>query len=304
MARVDTARLTICLSHADPGAVPGSAPFAAGSPVLHDAWDTARHLVRDFNPEIVVFFGTDHRRTFRQVIPTVAVALAASARGDRGGPTGEYRVPSDLSRIVAAGLLEREVDAAIAYHPHLDHAFGLTARDLLGGLSTYPIMPVFLNTASPPLPTLRRAAAIGRAVHEVLVGRCARVLYLGSGGLTHDLPGFYPLDDGIDWSEEERLERNARLNAELKIPGLTFSSEWDRELLAGLAGTDDAWLDSVGRDIAQRGGNGANEAITWVAAWAAGGEPLATLAYEFDDAHSISTAVTASVSALASPSRD
>jgi len=290
----EAAEMTICLSHADPQEAQGTAPFVSGSPRLHAAWERARHQVRGFAPDIVVFFGTDHRRAFREVIPTVAVALSASARGDRGGPVGEYRVPGHLSRTVAAGLVDREIDAAIAYHPHLDHAFGLTARDLLGGLSTYPIIPVFLNTASPPVPTFRRAAAIGHAVHEVLVESRARILYVGSGGLTHDLPGFYPLDDGINRTEEELNVRNARLNSELRIPGLRFTSEWDHELLAGLATTDHAWLDSTGKDIARRGGNGANEAITWVAAWAAGQAPLATLAYEFDEENSRGMAVVAS----------
>ena len=299
MTTVAPARLTICLSHADPQRRPGSAPFATGSPRIHRAWESARQLVSEFDPELVVFFGTDHRRAFRAVIPTVAVALTASARGDRGGPVGDYRVPSDLSRALASGLVDHEIDVAIAYGPKLDHAFGLTSRDLLGGLSTYPILPVFINSASPPIPTLRRAATIGRAVNDVLTSSGQRILYIGSGGLTHDLPGFYPLDDGIDWSEDERLERNARLNAELRIPGLTFTSEWDRELLAGLERTDEAWLSQTGRDVPRRGGNGANEALTWVAAWAAGGEALTTLAYEFDEVHGVGTAVTASTSALA-----
>jgi 2,3-dihydroxyphenylpropionate 1,2-dioxygenase len=297
-------RLTVCLSHADPQPRPGSTPFATGSAHMHQAWESARQLVFEFDPQLVVLFGTDHRRAFRAVIPTVAVALAASARGDRGGPVGDYLVPPELSRTLATGLVDREIDVAIAYHPQLDHAFGLTARDLLGGLSTYPIVPVFINSASPPVPTLRRAAAIGRAVDAVLNGYGQRILYIGSGGLTHDLPGFYPLDDGIDWPEDERLTRNARLNTELRIPGLTFTSEWDRELLAGLEDTDDAWLSQTGSDVARRGGNGANEALTWVAAWAAGGEALTTLAYEFDETHGLGTAVTASASAVAGRSAE
>jgi 2,3-dihydroxyphenylpropionate 1,2-dioxygenase len=298
---VHAKRLTICLSHADPQPVKGPEPFATGSPAIHEAWVRARLVVADFDPELVVFFGTDHRRAFRDVIPTVAVALAATARGDRGGPLGDYDVPAELSRTLAEQLISRGVDVALAYRPQLDHAFGLTARDLLGGIGAYPVIPVFLNSASPPVPTLRRAAEIGRAVGDALGDRDERILFVGSGGLTHDLPGFYPLDDGIDWPEDERLRRNAELNARLRIPGLRFTPAWDRELLAGLATTDQGWLEEVGRDVATRGGNGANEAVTWVAAWAAGGEAVSVVGYEFDESHGASTGLAISASAIDHP---
>jgi 2,3-dihydroxyphenylpropionate 1,2-dioxygenase len=281
-----SARLTICLSHADPQATPGPAAFAFGSPVLHEAWDRARQVVAEFDPELVVLFGPDHRRAFREVIPTVAVALAASGRGDRDGPTGDCQVPSGLARELATGLVERDIDVAVAYHPSLDHGFGLTAQDLLGGLDARAVIPVFLNAASPPVVTLRRAATIGRAVGDTLAPRAERILFVGSGGLTHDLPGFYPLDDGVDYSEEERLIRIGRLSQQLRVPGRSFSSGWDGDLLGGLAGVGDEWLDALGHDVAGRAGNGGNEAVTWVAAWAAGGQGLTRLAYEFNPAQS------------------
>jgi Catalytic LigB subunit of aromatic ring-opening dioxygenase len=125
----------------------------------------------------------------------------------------------------------------------------------------------------------------------VLSARPERVLFVGSGGLTHDLPGFYPPDDGVDYTEEARQIRNAKLNAELRVPGRSFTSVWDTELLAGLSRTDDAWLEPIAEDVAGRAGNGGNEAATWVAAWAAGGQALTTLAYEFNDELSIGSGV-------------
>jgi 2,3-dihydroxyphenylpropionate 1,2-dioxygenase len=291
-------RLTICLSHADPQPEPGPTAFAVGSKVLSAAWDDARQVVADFDPELVVLYGTDHRRTFRDVIPTVAVALAAHGRGDRDGPVREYRVPENLARGLAGALVAHDIDVAVAYDPSLDHGFGLTARDLLGGLVARAVLPVFLNCASPPVVTLRRAAAIGRAVGTVLSARPERILFVGSGGLTHDLPGFYPLDDGVDYTEEVRQARNARLNAELRVAGRSFNSVWDTELLAGLSRTDDGWLDPIAHDVAGRAGNGGHEAATWVAAWASGGQPLSTLAYEFNDRLSIGSGVAVSAHAV------
>jgi 2,3-dihydroxyphenylpropionate 1,2-dioxygenase len=291
-------RLTICLSHADPGREAGPSALAAGSKVLSAAWENGRQVVADMDPELVVLFGPDHRRAFREVIPTVAVALAASGRGDRDGPIGEYRVPENLARGLVAALVDQHIDVAVAFHPILDHGFGLTARDLLGGLSARAVIPIFLNCTSPPVVTLRRAAAIGRAVGTILDSRPERILFVGSGGLTHDLPGFYPLDDGVDHTEAERQILYARLNEELRVPGRVFTSAWDTELLDGMSTTDGGWLDHVGRDVNERAGNGGNEAATWVAAWAAGGQPLTTLAYEFDDELCIGSAVAVSAHAL------
>jgi 2,3-dihydroxyphenylpropionate 1,2-dioxygenase len=297
MTRADVSelsRLTVCVGHADPLDEPGEPAFAYGSPVLHGAWNQARSAIAAFDPELVVLFGPDHRRAFRSVIPTVAVALSATGRGDRDGPTGAYRVPSELARELAQGLLQRHIDAAVAYRPVLDHGLGLTARDLLGGLDARPVIPVVLNCASPPVVSLARAAEIGQAVGDSLADRPERILFVGSAGLTHDLPGFYPLDDGVDYSEEELGPLFARLREELAVPGRVFDGTWDREFLAGLSRSDRSWLESVGHDIAGRAGNGACESAAWVAAWAAGGEPLETLAYEFYEGFRAGTAVAVS----------
>ncbi|WP_165486107.1 hypothetical protein [Frankia sp. Cppng1_Ct_nod] len=112
-------------------------------------------------------------------------------------------------------------------------------------------------------------------------------------------PGFYPLDDGVDYPEDVRLERIARLTAELRVPGRSFTSAWDREFLTGLAGTDDSWLAEVGRDITTRADNAGHEALGWVAAWAAAGQSLTTLAYEFNPQWSAGSAVAGSAWAFA-----
>lgn len=284
-------RLTVCSSHAIPPP-PGdpSWPFPP-MPDIWQAWADASAAIAAFDPEVVVLFGIDHRRAFRSVIPSVAVALAATARGDRDGPTGRYSVPADLARSIATHLVDNDVDVATAYDVALDHGFGHTSRDLLGGIDRYPIVPIYLNSASPPVVSFRRAATIGDLVGSFFDDRHERVLFVGTGGLTHDLPGFYPLDDGTELTEDERIELYGRLNRELRVPGRSFGPEWDREVLAGLATTDRSWVGPLGDTAIARGGNGAQETITWVAAWAAGRAPLRVLAHSFDDSTSNGAAV-------------
>lgn len=267
--------LTVCASHLV------TLPSAPHGPV-REAIETARKAVVAFDPDLVVFFGTDHRRAFREVVPTFAVVLEATAQGDVAGPVGTYDVPSDLGRAVVADLIAHDFDVATAYRAALDHAFGHTARDLLGAIDSKPILPVFINCASPPHASFRRAASLGRRIGSFLADH--RVLYVGSGGLAHDLPGFREPETGVVLSEEERQAWIKSVNEAAAREGTIreLVRTWDEAFLAGVGGTSWEWLDDIGRDLVSRGGNGAAEALTWTAAWAAGGEPLTTLAHEFD----------------------
>ncbi|SFR28241.1 2,3-dihydroxyphenylpropionate 1,2-dioxygenase [Lentzea waywayandensis] len=268
-------RLTVCASHLI------TLPSAPHGPV-RSAIGAAREAVDEFDPELVVFFGTDHRRAFRSVVPTFAVVLEATAQGDVAGPTGSYDVPADLGRALVADLVAHEFDIATAYSAALDHAFGHTTRDLLGTISSKPVLPIFINCASPPHATFRRAASLGRRVGEFFADK--RVLYVGSGGLAHDLPGFREPETGVVLTEEERQEWIKSVNSKARSEGTIreLVRTWDESFLAGIGGTAWEWLDSIDVDLVERGGNGAAECLTWTAAWAAGGQGLTTLAHEFD----------------------
>jgi 2,3-dihydroxyphenylpropionate 1,2-dioxygenase len=268
-------RLTVCASHLV------TLPSAPHGPV-REAVATARKEVEVFDPELVVFFGTDHRRAFREVVPTFAVVLEASAQGDVAGPEGAYDVPSELGRAVVADLIAHDFDVATAYRAQLDHAFGHTARDLLGAIDSKPVLPIFVNCASPPHASFRRAASLGRRVGEFLADK--RVLYVGSGGLAHDLPGFREPETGVVLTEQERQAWIRSVNERARTEGTIreLVRTWDEAFLAGVGGTSWDWLDEIGADLVERGGNGAAECLTWTAAWAAGGRALTTLAHEFD----------------------
>jgi 2,3-dihydroxyphenylpropionate 1,2-dioxygenase len=267
--------LTVCSSHLV------TLPSAPHGPV-RAAVEATRDAVAEFDPELVVFFGTDHRRAFRTVVPTFAVVLEATAQGDVAGPVGSYDVPADLGRALVADLIAHDFDIATAYRAELDHAFGHTTRDLLGSVDAKPVLPVFINCASPPHASFRRAASLGRRVGEFFGDK--RVLYVGSGGLAHDLPGFREPETGVVLTEEERQAWIRSVNEQARSEGTVRSlvRAWDEAFLAGVGGTSWEWLDSIGVDLVERGGNGAAECLTWTAAWAAGGQGLTTLAHEFD----------------------
>ena len=268
-------RLTVCASHL---VTLSSAPHGPVRAAIADA----RSAVEEFDPELVVFFGTDHRRAFRSVVPTFAVVLSATAQGDVAGPSGAYDVPSRLGRALVADLVTHDFDIATAFEAALDHAFGHTARDLLGEIDAKPVLPIFVNCASPPHASFRRAASLGRRGGEFFADK--RVLYVGSGGLAHDLPGFREPETGAVLTEEERQAWIRSVNERARTEGTIreLVRTWDEAFLAGVGGTSWEWLDEIGADLVERGGNGAAECLTWTAAWAAGGQALTTLAHEFD----------------------
>lgn len=265
-------RLTVCASHA-----PGMArdPEARLGTEFRAGLARARELVAEFDPELVVMFGVDHVRAYQPIVPAVSVILSASGMGDAGSPTGDYAVPAADASALAATLLRHNVDVALTHETTLDHGFGQTVGDLLGALDARPLVPVHLNCAEEPLMSLERAVRIGDVVREHFADDPRRILFLATGGLSHAPQA---LAQGVrGMSEEERR----RVNMEGEQAALAWlNPAWDEEFLARLGTSARGWVAEVEPTLVEVAGCGANEVRTWLAAWAAGGRPVKTLAYE------------------------
>jgi 2,3-dihydroxyphenylpropionate 1,2-dioxygenase len=266
-------RLVVCASHS-----PGKErdlEHAFGQK-FRAALAQAADDVRSFDPDVVIVFGGDHRRAFRHVVPTFAVALSASIMAESGHPAGDIVVPSGLARDLCEHLLTEGFDVAVCRDIELDHAFAQPIRDLLGDLDAKPVIPVPVNCATAPLPTGRRVADFGAAVARFLSTVDQRVLVIGTGGLSHSPPSLEV--DAYDLGDEER----ARLIAEGMADARNkIRPDWDAEVLQAMSTWDVATLIRLVDSAHARAGAGANEVRTWVAAGAAGGgEPVTTVAYE------------------------
>lgn len=238
----------------------------------------ARDVVASFDPDLVVMFGSDHRRAYEPVIPAISVVMSAEGYGDHGSPTGPYRIPAQQAEQLAAYLLDEDFDVAASRGVRLDHGFGETLAALLGGLDRRPVLPIFLNCATPPLAAPRRGVALGTAVDGFLgtLDPSTKVLVVGSGGLSHSPPTLEVRTIGMSDAERKQISVEGRARAVEKM-----DPAWDAAFLDHLRVADEAWLESVGQDFIDQGGVGANEVRTWLATWAAAGRgPLATLAYE------------------------
>ena len=264
--------MTLCMSHSpgfarDREETDGHA-FRAGLAEVRD-------IVQAWDPTLVVFFGSDHRRAFGEVLPSVSVVHSAEGLGDSESPTGPYDVPAERARELTAHLLDADYDVAVTRHIALDHGFGQTAADVLGALDARPLIPIFLNCATLPLTRPGRSAELGREVGRFFAQTDERVLYIGSGGMSHNPPTLALTDVGL--GEEERRALSAKYREAAKDD---IRPDWDREVLARLESDDTSWVDDVTSEYLHSAGVGAHELRTWFAAYAAGGKGLRTVAYE------------------------
>ncbi|RUI15274.1 3-carboxyethylcatechol 2,3-dioxygenase [Pseudomonas aeruginosa] len=248
----------------------------------------ARARIAAFDPELVILFAPDHYNGFfYDVMPSFCIGMAAQAIGDFHSLAGPLDVPREAAETFATAVLEEGVDVAVSYRMQVDHGFAQPLELLLGGLDTKPVIPVFINGVAVPLPSFERARRLGEAI-----GRCARssgkrVLFLGSGGLSHQPP--VPELAKVDTRMADRLmgggrqlpadERQARqqrvINAAegfVADPNSLhpLNPGWDNHFLDLLEQRRFAELDRMSNDeLSALAGKSTHEVKTWVAAFAA-----------------------------------
>jgi 2,3-dihydroxyphenylpropionate 1,2-dioxygenase len=266
-----TARMVVCASH-----TPGMLRDKAGEfgHAFRAGVAEAARRVADFGPDLVVFFGSDHRRAFIDPVPAIAVMTGAEGMGDLGSATGRYDVPSKTAQELAGRMLERDFDVTVGRDIALDHGFGQTFEQLIGDLPAVPVIPVYINCATPPLGRPGRAFALGRAVGQELSSLDQRVLFVGSGGLSHSPPSLVGAAAGLSDAERLAMNEAGREAAKDKI-----SPQWDKAFLRRIAEAPDTLEQLTATDI-EPAGVGANEVRTWIAAIAAGNLPMETVVYE------------------------
>ena len=158
----------------------------------------------------------------------------------------------------------------------LDHGFCQTAQQVLGGIDTIPVIPIFINCVTPPLPAVQRTIDLGTSIGRYFADQDRRVLYLASGGLSHTPPTLDP--DSRLITDEQRAEL-FRANAERCAA--MIDEHWDAVVLQAFEGSREDVLETVTDQFLIDGGSGAHEVRNWLAAWAADScRPMNTIAYE------------------------
>ena len=154
-----------------------------------------RDDVTIFDPEVVFVFGSDHYAGFHlNSMPAFCVGRGtARAVDDVGGFPGAL----DVDREAGLGLLKwlraEGFDPAQSLSMTVDHGFSQTMKHVLGALDAYPTVPIFVCAMATPFQSLRRSREFGAAVGRYARSLDKRVLFLGSGGLSHHPVRYYPL---------------------------------------------------------------------------------------------------------------
>jgi 2,3-dihydroxyphenylpropionate 1,2-dioxygenase len=262
---------------------------------FRSALATARDELAAARPDTVIVVGSNHFRGFwLDLIPSFTIGVGECvASGESGTPSGPQPVDVPLARHVANTLVEDGFDIAFSARLQIDHGQSHAIQYLLDGLDV-EIIPLVVNVFAPPLPTLTRCDALGRALRDTVLAfpDDRRVAVIGSGGLSHRLP--WP-----DWREphgddEEFMVRawldgrnnwqdyDARRREIIRAAEAAINPEFDDEFLSLIEKGEAHRITSYTTDeLEQVAGNGAQEIRTWlVAAAALGHAPGRRLAYE------------------------
>ena len=165
-------------------------PFFDGFPPVRDWLAQAR-------PDVAVVFYNDHGLNFfLDKMPTFAVGAAPEYRNaDEGWGIPQLppiRGEQDLSWHLINRLVDAEFDVVTCQEMLVDHALTIPMA-LLWPDQKWPvrIVPVCINTVQFPLPSAARCYKLGETVGRAIRSwnSEARVLVMGTGGLSHQLDG-------------------------------------------------------------------------------------------------------------------
>src|SRR5574343_224570 len=166
---------------------------------LFDGYPPVQKWLQEVKPDVVVILYNDHGLNFfLDKMPTFAVGAAPSYQNADEGwgiPTlPAFPGDQDLSWHLIEELVEEEFDVTTCQEMLVDHAYTLPMKLLWPNAGdSWPVrtVPVCINTVQHPLPSAKRCFKLGQAVGEAIRSwdSDARVLVLGTGGLSHQLDG-------------------------------------------------------------------------------------------------------------------
>jgi 2,3-dihydroxyphenylpropionate 1,2-dioxygenase len=275
--------------------MPPGGPAEPGGRFLADAARVAA-AVAELAPDAIVAIGPDHfHANFYDAMPPFVLGVEqADGFGDFGSRSGSLPVAAPLAWSIRDALAEAGFDPTLSYALTVDHGV-VQSYDMVRGGAQIPVVPLVVNTAAPPLPSMRRCVQLGSALGAAI--RAAeypgRVLLLASGGLSHWLPSNDPRDPSVDSARRQSVihgrqdvrrtaaAREPRVLAMAGDPHAPVNTEWDNWFLKQLSTTDLDPVTALGDDgLEQHAGSGGHEIRTWLIGHAAADRPLVWSSYE------------------------
>jgi aromatic ring-opening dioxygenase catalytic subunit (LigB family) len=194
-------------------------------------------------PDVLVIFTDDHFNTFfLDNFPTFAIGIAEATAGPNDQtPMPHYKVavPGKLAAHIRASAMERGFDISLVQDFEVDHAVMVPLHFITPHMKI-PVLPIFVNTLAPPLPTARRCYALGEAVRTAIESwpEQLRVAVIGSGSFSLEIGGpKIPVGDRAAGTPDPQWSQHVQdLLEEVRIDDLIAEATATRMQQAGNIG--------------------------------------------------------------------
>jgi 2,3-dihydroxyphenylpropionate 1,2-dioxygenase len=141
--------------------------------------------IADSKPDLAIVIGSDHLETFfLSSVPTFAIVAGEISHAHFANRSWDVPVHLPFADALLEKLMSRGFDMAYSQDAILGHSFAAVYEWVLPN-AKIPVVPVFVNTYLPPLPSPQRCMALGKAIAEIIEERPERVALIASGGLSH-----------------------------------------------------------------------------------------------------------------------
>ncbi|MFD8000477.1 DODA-type extradiol aromatic ring-opening family dioxygenase [Streptomyces mirabilis] len=277
-------------------------PFATLLPAGGRSWPGGRFLadaarvgraVKRLAPDAVVVVGPDHfHANFYDVMPPFVLGVEeVLGFGDFGSRSGPLPVATELAWSLRDQIADAGFDLSLSYSLTVDHGV-VQSYDMV---TDVPLVPLVVNTAAPPLPSMGRCVELGEALGKAIRGADfdGRVLVVASGGLSHWLPSNDPRDPAVQGERREAMihgrkdvrefaaAREPRVRAMGRNPNAQVNAKWDQWFLDRLREGDLTSIVALGNHgLEAHAGTGGHEIRSWLIGQAAVAEPLVWTSYE------------------------
>lgn len=139
----------------------------------------------ELKPDAVIIIGSDHLETFfLSSVPTFAVIAGETSKAHFANKSYNMRMHLPLAEDILDKLVAAEFDMAYSQDALLGHSFAAVYEWIIADRDI-PVVPIFLNTYLPPLPTPERCRKLGAQIAKIVAGRPERVVIIASGGMSH-----------------------------------------------------------------------------------------------------------------------
>ena len=237
--------------------------------------------IEETGADVIVLVSDDHFNSyFYDHMPSFTIGIGeCEGWGDWQIP--EYNIPvqQDLAKHILHTGLESNIDFAFTMRMKVDHGHTQAIYFLNSDLDI-PVVPIAVNTAAPPLPTMDRCFQLGETLRQSIESweSDKKVAIVASGGLSHWVPipkidSEKQEDQGLihilknGRQEIEQLEEylDSRKTRVTSLQTGPVNEEWDRLLLQLIKDKDfDSLRKWTSEFIEEKGGNGGQEIRNWL----------------------------------------